>query len=73
MLLLQQMFIYDIIPEIVHLFQCDSLHKEREVTIAQYFTLVVVIAGHLTLKTYDMLFGSISPFVLLQIFMNTVE
>ena len=72
-LLTQQIFICDIIPETVHLFQCDSLHKERKITIAQYFPLVVVIAGHLALKAYDMLFGSISPFVLLQIFMNTVE
>ena len=73
MLLTQQVLIRDIIPETVHLFQCDSLHKEREVTITQYFPLVVVIAGHLALETYDMLFGSISPFVLLQIFMNTIE
>lgn len=41
--------------------------------IAQYFPLVVVIVGHLAFETYDMLFGSISPLVLLQIFMNTIE
>ena len=43
MFLTQQVFICDIIPEIVHLFQCDGFHKEGEICVAQYLPLVVVV------------------------------
>ena len=73
MLLLQQMFIYDIIPEVIHLFQCHRLHKEHEITVSQYLPLIVVVTRHLALEADDMLFRPVRTVKLLQILMDASE
>ena len=73
MILLQQMFIGYIIPEIIHLFQRDCLYKESEISVAQYLPLVVMVTRHLALETDDMLFRPVRTVKLLQILMDAAE
>gem|GEM_PF-5707466 len=69
----QQVFIYHIIPESVHLLQRDGFYEEGEVRLAQYLPAVVVVAGHLALETDDMLLCPLRAVKLLQILMETGE
>ncbi len=69
----QQVFVYDIIPEIVHLLQRDGLHEEGEVRLAQYLPPVVMVARHPALEAYDVFLGSFRPVELLQILVDAGE
>ena len=69
----QQVFVYHIIPESVHLLQRDGLHEEGEVRLAQYLPTVVVVAGHLALEADDMLLCPLRAVKLLKIFVDAGE
>ena len=73
MFLPQPVFVYDIIPEIVHLLQRDGLHEEGEVRLAQYLPPVVVVARHPALEAYDVLPGPFRAVELLQILVDAGE
>lgn len=69
----QPVLVHDIIPETVHLLQCDGLHEEGEVSLAQYFPPVVVVARHPALEAYDMFLGPFRTIELLQILVDAGE
>ena len=73
MLLPQLVLVHDIIPEIVHLLQCDGLHEEGEVRLAQYLPPVVMVARHPALEAYDMFPGPFRAIELFQILVDTGE
>ena len=73
MFLPQPVLVHDIIPEIVHLLQCDGLHEEGEVRLTQYLSPVVMVARHPALEAYDMFLGPFRPVELFQILVDTGE
>ena len=73
MFLPQPVLVHDIIPEIVHLLQCDGLHEEGEVRLAQYLPPVVMVARHPALEAYDMFLGPFRPVELFLILVDAGE
>ena len=73
MFLPQPVLVHDIIPEIVHLLQCDGLHEEGEVRLTQYLLPVVMVARHPALEAYDMFLGPFRPVELFQILVDAGE
>ena len=72
-LLAEQVLVGDVLPEVVHLPQCDGLHEEGEVRLTQYLPPVVMVARHPALEAYDMFLGPFRPVELFQILVDAGE